>query len=597
MELAKSEKQFRTFAESVPGVVSIYDRYPDDSINFLYRGPGLEKMFGKKLAQRIYEDPYYYFNLIPAEDREKLEAEAIKAVNSDGLLDTEYRLKISDNNYIWVRSSFRVSRLENGAYRWQGIIADITEQKKMEMALRENQELLSKTQEIAKVGSWTYNLRTGEIYWSKVMATIMGVDENCERSLKTIRNLIHPGDVQRVRKEFIKSLRDRKPYDIYHRIVRNDGSVRFLNTKTENMRDNKGRLLKTIGMSQDITEIVNTQEIIRQSEQLALALIEESPLGISIRDKFGTLIMHNQAWKNIRELTSEQIQEYRNKRNSLIFNEKDDYLKHHLPEIKKIYNEGGNYFIPELEIHQNRDKFKWISQRFYALKDKNNEVERVVILTEDITERKLAEDRIRKDLQEKNILLQEVHHRVKNNMQVISSMLKLQASRIKDAKVLDLFRNSQNRVKSMALIHERIYRSPDLASVDIEDYIRNLTRFLFINCNCDINKINLNVEVEKISVDMNKAIPLGLIINELISNVLKHAFPENGKGSLNIKFFKDKQGFHVLEVSDDGIGCDANLVLKNPQTLGLQLVHSLTDQLQGKLDFDSQNGTKFTIRF
>ncbi|MCF7815364.1 MAG: PAS domain-containing protein, partial [Candidatus Cloacimonetes bacterium] len=391
-ELAKSEEQFRTFAENVPGVVSIYDRLPNDEVKFIYQGPGLEKIFGDKIAQKIYEGPSIYFKMIPDEDREKLENEAVKAVNSDGLLDMEYRLRISEDNYIWVRSSFSVTPMENGGYRWQGLIFEITAQKKMENELIENEKLLNKTQQMAHVGSWTLDLITQKIYWSEEISQILGVDDKTtERTLFNVMKRMHPEDLKRIRREFVRSLKTRQPYDIYHRIIRPNGTVRFIHTKTENLRDENGKVFKAIGMSQDITNIVETQEIIRKSEQLSLAIIEDSPIGISVRDKNGTLLLYNEAWKNIWGFSAKQVNEYRNPRKSLNLDSRDKYLGEHSDGIIKVYKEGGTYYIPEIKLEKKfQGKNKWISQRFYALKDENDNVERVVILSEDITVRKLA---------------------------------------------------------------------------------------------------------------------------------------------------------------------------------------------------------------
>jgi len=214
----------------------------------------------------------------------------------------------------------------------------------------------------------------------------------------------------------------------------------------------------------------------------------------------------------------------------------------------------------------------------------------------DISVRKKHEQQIMRDLEEKEVLLKEVHHRVKNNMQVISSMLKLQSRHIDDKKALELFKNSQDRVKSMALIHERIYNSPDLASVNFEEYVQNLAHNLFISRRISSNKVVLDMNIKNVTVNMNKAVPLGLIINELISNALKHAFPNERKGKLTVSIKKKKDKFELI-VADDGIGYAKDLNLKTPDSLGMQLVLALTEQLRGTIDFKRAGGTKVIITF
>ncbi len=212
-------------------------------------------------------------------------------------------------------------------------------------------------------------------------------------------------------------------------------------------------------------------------------------------------------------------------------------------------------------------------------------------------EHKKAEDQIINSLKEKEILLMEVHHRVKNNMQIISSLLKLQAGYVKDNKALELFKNSQNRVKSMSLIHEKIYRSKDLASVDFEDYVKSLSYNLFSTYGINTNKVQLELKVAKHSIDMNKAIPCGLIVNELLSNSLKHAFPKGKTGKIVVGLSINQNDEFELTVEDNGIGMKKEIDLENLDSLGLQLIDALTSQLKGKISFENNNGMKAKLVF
>ncbi len=212
-------------------------------------------------------------------------------------------------------------------------------------------------------------------------------------------------------------------------------------------------------------------------------------------------------------------------------------------------------------------------------------------------EHKKAEDQIINSLKEKEILLMEVHHRVKNNMQIISSLLKLQAGYVKDKQALELFKNSQNRVKSMSLIHEKIYRSKDLASVDFEDYVKSLSYNLFSTYGINTNKVKLELKVAKHSIDMNKAIPCGLIVNELLSNSLKHAFPKGKSGKIVVGLSINKNDEFELTVEDNGIGMQKEIDLDKLDSLGLQLIDALTSQLKGKVSFESNNGMKTQLVF
>ena len=201
-------------------------------------------------------------------------------------------------------------------------------------------------------------------------------------------------------------------------------------------------------------------------------------------------------------------------------------------------------------------------------------------------------------LNEKELLMREIFHRVKNNMQVISSLLSLQCKYIKDEKYIAMVKESQDRIKVMALIHENLYRSRDLSNIDFNDYAKSLAKGLLQSYKTDTNRITLNINIESISFAIETAIPCGLIINELISNSLKHAFPEGRVGEINISFRSlDKDELEII-VSNDGVSFPKDLDFRNTESLGLRLVTNLAEnQLHGKIELDNSKGTEFRIRF
>ena len=222
----------------------------------------------------------------------------------------------------------------------------------------------------------------------------------------------------------------------------------------------------------------------------------------------------------------------------------------------------------------------------------------VVVLSSivDITERKRASDKLKQALNEKEMLLKEVYHRVKNNLQVVSSLINLQAKNVKHEETAALLKQSADRVKAMALIHEKLYQSKDLTRIDFNEYIRSLVNHLLFGYGAPPGKINLNMKIDNIFLDVDTAIPCGLIINELLSNALKHAFPDDRHGEISISFTQD-QGEFILIIADNGIGFPPGLDFKNSSSLGLQLVATLTNQLMGHMTLDPADGSVFTLRF
>jgi len=191
-------------------------------------------------------------------------------------------------------------------------------------------------------------------------------------------------------------------------------------------------------------------------------------------------------------------------------------------------------------------------------------------------ERKRMEEWIKASLKEKEVLLKEIHHRVKNNLQIISSLLNLQSEYIKDEQDLEIFKVSQNRIESMALIHEKLYQSEDLAQIDFSEYIRDLVASLFCSYELNLDAIELKINVEQIFLNIETAIPCGLIINELVLNSLKHAFPIGNSGEIYINLYENDENEIALTISDNGIGFSQDFDFRNTSSLGLQLVNALT---------------------
>jgi two-component sensor histidine kinase len=220
----------------------------------------------------------------------------------------------------------------------------------------------------------------------------------------------------------------------------------------------------------------------------------------------------------------------------------------------------------------------------------------IVGVTRDITERVRADERIRASLKEKEVMLKEIHHRVKNNLQVISSLLNLQSAQEQNPAILAALKESQGRVRSMALVHEELYRSSDLADIAMDSYIRKLTANLFFAYQSTPARITLDIKARDVYLPIDAAVPCGLIINELVSNALKHAFKQRDKGLISIRFHHDGSA-HVLVVSDDGVGLPKDLDIENTESLGLQLVSTLTKQLRGTIEVTRTQGTSFSMSF
>ena len=263
----------------------------------------------------------------------------------------------------------------------------------------------------------------------------------------------------------------------------------------------------------------------------------------------------------------------------------------HSVKVRKPYSIETRIILPDGTI-------RWIHSSGNVLLGDNAEPERISGSFLDITDRKLAEEQVKANLKEKETLLQEIHHRVKNNMQVISSLLKLQSNSYDDERIKKPLLESQNRVKAMAAVHENLYKSKNLSSISILPFLKELTTSILASYQLSSENITLEIDSDEIFINLEQASPLGLIVNELVSNSLKHAFTDGHKGEIHINLKRGNDDHIHLCFSDDGIGMPVSLDWRNSDSLGLKLVLNLAEnQLDGSIKMEVNNGTQFDIIF
>jgi len=384
---------------------------------------------------------------------------------------------------------------------------------------------------------------------------------------------IHASDSERVQAALTKQMWGE--YDVEYRIILPDRSVRWIRDRGFPAKDEQGQVCHVVGLAEDITKQRLVEEQLRATTLLLSTLVDNLQSGILVEDESRRVIHVSQMFCEMFELPTprESILDVDSR---LIFRKPKEFAD----RIEQLIKSGERQMGEELALEDGR-----ILKRDYIPIRTCADDHYHLWQYQDITDRKKAEQQIKSSLTEKEVLLKEIHHRVKNNLQIISSLLSLQGRQMDKGNSSQLFRDSQNRLKAMALIHERLYQSPDLTQIDFAGYVRGLSDYLLKTYQVNPN-VRLHVNVERVPMTVDTAIPCSLIINELVSNSLKYAFPDGREGTVQVKLGSTDEGTLRLIVADDGVGIPAGFDVTSSSSLGLKLVRSLTAQLCGSMLYD-----------
>jgi PAS domain S-box-containing protein len=369
----------------------------------------------------------------------------------------------------------------------------------------------------------------------------------------------------------------------------NDGKSHEIIYYKATFVDADNRVAGIVGALIDITARRKTEEDLRESEEKFRVLAETSPSAIILHqgEKF---IYTNPATTKISGYSEAELLEM----NFWEWGDKANYDSIRQRSLARLRGEPEPPQYEHRLITKNGEE-KWVLVSVGVTEYRGKPT--IIATLLDITEAKKAEESMKVALAEKTVLLKEVHHRVKNNMQVISSLLELQSDSIPDEISRAFIQESQNRIRSMALIHERLYQSKNFASIDLGEYIGDLSQYLFTSYTMGSERVSLKIDAGNFALDIDRAVPCALIINELISNSLKHGFPDGRRGEISVRVGSEG-GRIILEVADTGVGMPAGLDFRTTETLGLQLVNLLAKQLRGHVSFDGgQQGLVATVSF
>jgi PAS domain S-box-containing protein len=499
------------------------------------------------------------------------------------------KVYIDDEYYNWYEN--HVFKIPNGEI--VAIYEDVTAQKMAEEALKSSEERLNLTLDAVNVGIWDWNVPSGNAVFSPKYYTMLGYEPyEFPQNYDSWRKLVHPEDIGWVEQEIQKRINGKGNYALEMRMKTKSGHWRWILTEGKVVEFDLDRNpVRMVGTHKDITERINMEKALTESEEKYRTLFNSNPDYTFLMGPDGEIKDVNEATTKIIGFSKEEIL-------GNTFADLGIKLKWDVgPYMDKIASalQGKQVDPFETKIMDVNGDFHWLNI-FNSIIKKEGSISYILIIARDITLEKRISEEIKDSLREKEVLLQEIHHRVKNNMQIISSLMSLQTKYVYDEVSLDVLKESQNRVKSMALVHEKLYRSEDLTHINIYNYIKNLVLDLFFSYGVLRDQIIPIIDIEEIKLNIETAVPCGLIINELVSNVLKHAFPNENSGKMWLSLHLIDNQIELI-VADNGLGLPADFNLDSSNSLGMQLVNSLVNQLDGSIEIERTKGTEFKIKF
>lgn len=594
--LRESEAKFRSLAESAGEAIIIADQ--DGCIVSWNRGA--EAIFGYTEQEMIGEE---LTRLMPERYREG-HREGLARMRSTGetrMIGRTVELSglSKDGREFPLELSLATWRTGAGLF-FSGIIRDISEQKRLWQAQIESRDRLDLAIRGSRLALFEWNIDSGEVYLNEEWANIIGAPAGPTRTtFARLREIVHPDDTANQQKLIYETLKGRSEfYRAEHRVRTQAGEWKWIQSHGKVVeRDANGRALKLIGTNADIDYRKQIEQKLEHERQLLAAVLENIDAGIVACDATGKLNLFNRATRNFHHLPAEPLSpEHWAEHYDLFQPDGSPMRTEDIPLIRALKeNQVRDIEMMIKPKHGGEQRFLLASGQ--AMRDASGTKLGAVIALQDITDRKQKEQAIGAALKEKETLLKEVYHRVKNNLQVITSLLNLQQRSLPEGLARTALKESTNRVRSMALVHEKLYQSGNLASIDLRDYIVDLCRRLGVAAGVDERGITVSCVVEPIEIGLDTAVPLGLLLNELISNSLKHGFPADAGGEVQIRVVRQGATMVSLTVADNGVGLPAERDRASSTSLGMKLVETLSRQLDGKFSLESTRGTRATLLF
>ncbi|MBD2461861.1 PAS domain-containing protein [Oscillatoria sp. FACHB-1407] len=591
--LRLSEELFRQIIENISDVFFLKDAQTGALI---YINSAYETVYGRS-CQSLYDDPGSWLESIHPDDSAYIQAKYQQELVGQTLFDDEYRLVRADGSIRWIWDrTFPIHDKQGKVYRFAGVTRDITERKRLELALQASETKLNDilNSAIAAISSfrvfanrdWEYE------YWSDGCEGIYGYTSQefmADNHLWLSR--IHPDDIEKVILPKYQEIFNESTFLIEFRSYHKDGSLRWVTGSFTSRRDDKNDCWVVTVVNIDITDRKYAEIALRQSQEELRLITNSLPACIAYIDTDRRYRFVNQTYNEWFCLSPEEIL---GKQIAEVIGEAAYTLAQ--PYIDQVFT--GKTVEYEIEFPYpsgNRYVNAMLVPRIDHI---TTEVQGYYALVTDISDRKQFEKQLQRSLREKEILLTEIHHRVKNNLQVISSLLDLQANRSQDLHLKMALKISQDRVLSMALVHEALYRLEQFAAMNFAAYAEELIRHLFNTYRSSERRVINHINIDSsINISLDQAVPCGLILNELVTNVMKYGCSDVNTTNLYVSLQRIANTKVQLTVGNEGNTLPTDFNIKRDVSIGLTLVQVLTDQLSGRFEIERGDRTLFKVIF
>lgn len=492
----------------------------------------------------------------------------------------------------WSEYHFGPVSSPGGAISGVAVIAhNITERKNTEEALRQSEEKFRTLSASAPVGIYLTDSRGACIYVNRRWQEIYGL--SLEESLgDDWSRSIHPGDRDSVTSEWSRIAQAGTGFEMEFRISPPNSPIRYVHSCAQPLLTDSSNRFGYVGTVEDITSRIIALDNLKKHDANMLAILESTSDLICSRDREHRLVFFNTPFARI----VEKIAQIRAEPGLITL----DYLPpearaHWLPIVERTLR--GEHYREEFPWTFNNGETRFYEISFSPIRE-GGDVIGYIEINRDVTDRKLADEQIKNVLRDKETLLRELHHRAKNNMMLICSMISLQMNDCSCSETKTILMDLKNRILSMSLVHQKLYQSQNHSEINMDIYIPELAELLIQNFHIHPEFITLDLALEHISLPLDIAIPFGMVLNELLANIFKHAFPDGQRGVIHIRLTRGETGEIELTVGDNGVGIPDHLDIRNQPSLGVKTICAIVEhQLRGNIRFENKKGLSCFIRF